>query len=301
MQATTVRAKDIRLRPTGYGVLFGAVVAAITLGSLNYNNNLGLLLAFLLSGMALASLLHTRRNLTGLQIFAATARPVFAGETAVYELLVCAEALPGRSVSFSFQQSPAVCQDMITHLPRRLSLRVPANHRGRLDPGPLRLETRYPFGLFRSAVRIALDLGCLVYPKPVAGAFAAAENQARSGSEGGKEVAGMDDFKGLQPYLPGEPLERIYWKAFSRGQGLQIKQFSGTAGAFIVFDWNSIKSAGVENKISLLCDAVLKAHRFKLVYGLNLPGQSIPPAAGNTHRQGCLKALALFGTAPVPS
>lgn len=295
-RVTTIRRKDIRFRLTGYGVLFGAIVAAMTLGSLNYNNNLGLLLAFLLSGMALASLLHTCRNLTGLQILSATVRPVFAGETAVYELLVCAEALPNRSISFSFRQPEGVCQDMITRQPRRLSLRIPANQRGRHGPGPLQVETRYPLGLFRSMARVSLDVRCLVYPKPLSGAFAAAESLARSGSEGGKELAGMDDFKGLQPYLPGEPLERIYWKAFSRGQGLQVKQFAGTAGAIIVFDFNSIKGVGVEHKLSLLCDAVLKAHRFNLFYGLNLPGKSILPDAGNKHRQNCLKALALFRT-----
>jgi uncharacterized protein (DUF58 family) len=296
MQTTTTRAKDIRLRPTGYGVLFGVGVAAMALGSLNYNNNLGLLLAFLLGGMSLASLLHTYRNLTGLQILSMAARPVFAGETAVYELQVCAETIPKRSILFSFLQAEAACQDMITRLPRRLSLRIPADHRGRHNPGPLRVETRYPLGLFRSFADISLDVHCLVYPKPIAGAFATVQNYVPAGSEGGKELPGIDDFMGLRPYLPGEPVEHIYWKAFARGQGLQIKQFVETAAALIVFDWNSIEGVSVEYKLSRLCDAVLKAHRFNLFYGLNLPGKSILPDAGNKHRQNCLKALALFRT-----
>ena len=300
MQAYTIRGKGIRFRPTGYGVLFGVVVAAMTLGSLNYNNNLGLLLAFLLGGMAMASLLYTYKNITGLQLLSMAARPVFAGETAVYELQVCAETLPIRAILFSFQQSEAICQDVITRLPRRLSLRIPADRRGWHNPGPLRVETRYPFGLFRSIKYISPDIHCLVYPKPISGAFAAVQNYALSGSEGGKELPGIDDFKGLQPYLPGEPVEHIYWKAFSRGQGLQIKQFVEPAGTVIVFDWNSIKGANVEHKLSRLCDAVFKAHRFNLFYGLNLPGKSIPPDAGNTHRQNCLKALALFQTSVSP-
>jgi uncharacterized protein (DUF58 family) len=301
MQAYTIRGKGIRFRPTGYGVLFGVVVTTMTLGSLNYNNNLGLLLAFLLGGMAIASLLYTYKNLTGLQILSMAARPVFAGEIAVYELLVRAEVLPNRSISFSFLQSETTYQDIITRLPQRLSLRIPADQRGWHNPGPLRVETQYPFGLFRSVMYISLNIHCLVYPKPISGSFAAVQNDALSGSEGGKELQGMDDFKGLQPYLPGEPVEHIYWKAFSRGQGLQIKQFVEPAGTVIVFDWNSIKGTHVEHKLSRLCDAVLKAHRFNLFYGLNLPGKSIPPDAGNTHRQNCLKALALFKTSVTPS
>jgi uncharacterized protein (DUF58 family) len=296
MQAYTIRGKDIRFRPTGYGVFFGVVVTAMTLGSLNYNNNLGLLLAFLLGSMAMASLLYTCKNITGLQIISMAARPVFAGETAVYELQICAEALPIRALFFSFQKSGVICQDLITRLPRRLSLRIPADQRGWHNPGPLRVETRYPFGLFQSIAHVSLDIHCLVYPKPILGSLAAVQNDVLSGSEGGKELPGMDDFKGLQPYLPGEPVEHIYWKAFSRGQGLHIKQFAEPAGTVIVFDWNSIKDTHVEHKLSRLCDAVLKAHRFNLLYGLNLPGKSILPDAGNTHRQNCLKALALFKT-----
>ena len=297
MQATTIRGKDIRFRPTGYGVLFGVVVAAMTLGSLNYNNNLGLLLAFLLGGMAMASLLHTFKNITGLQILSAAARPVFAGESALYELQVRAEALPQRSIFFSFPQSEIAAHELITGLPLRLSLGLRAKQRGRQDPGPLRIETRYPLGLFRLTAHVSLGIHCLVYPKPVGGPLAAVQRLTASGSQGEKELPGIDDFKGLQPYLPGEPVEHIYWKAYSRGQGLQIKQFVEPGGAIAVFDWNSIKGGSGEHKLSRLCDAVLKAHRFNLLYGLKLPGISIAPGAGNMHRQSCLKALALFGSA----
>ncbi|MEW6670620.1 MAG: DUF58 domain-containing protein [Thermodesulfobacteriota bacterium] len=294
MQTVTTCRKNIRFRPTGYGVYFAVIVAAMILGSLNYNNNLGLLLAFLLGGMAAASLLHAYKNLTGLQILSAAARPVFAGETAVYELQVCAGSLPHRAISFSFQQAEEMYQDMITGIPRRLLLRIPVDQRGPHDPGPLRIETRYPFGLFRLTAHVSLDIRCLVYPKPVSGPLAAVQSYAGSGSEGGKELPGIDDFKELQPYLPGEPVEHIYWKAFSRGQGLQVKRFVEHAGTVVIFDWNTMKGAKAEHKLSRLCDAVLKAHRFNLFYGLNLPGKSILPDAGNPHRQNCLKALALF-------
>lgn len=300
MQPLSIRGKNIRFRPTGYGVLFGAVVAAIMLGSLNYNNNLGLLLAFLLGSMAAASLLHSYGNLTGLQIVSAAARPVFAGETTVYELQVRAEALSSRSISFSFQQSEAIFHDMITRSPRRLSFRIPSDQRGWHTPGPLQIETRYPLGLFRLMAQVSLDVRCLVYPKPIPGAIAAVQNFTSSGKEGGKELAGIDDFKGLQPYLPGEPVEHIYWKAFSRGQGLQIKQFVAPAGTTVVFDWHSIKGANAEYKLSRLCDAVVKAHRFNLFYGLSLPGKSILPDTGHAHSRNCLKALALFRTPVAP-
>lgn len=297
MQAIT-SGKDIRFRATGYGILFAVIVAAMTLGSLNYNNNLGLLLGFLLGAMALASLLHTHQNIKGLKILSVTARPVFAGETAVYELQVQAGEVPKRSLLFSFQHSETLARDLVADVPQRLLIGLPAPQRGRHDPGPLRIETRYPFGLFRLTAHVPLGVHCLVYPKPAAGPLAAMPHHARSAIRGRKELAGIDDFKGLQPYLPGEPVEHIYWKAYSRGQGLLIKQFVTPAASEVVLDWHAIMGAGVEHRLSRLCDAVLKAHRFNLFYGLNLPGKLIAPDTGNAHRQKCLKALALFGISP---
>jgi uncharacterized protein (DUF58 family) len=49
-----------------------------------------------------------------------------------------------------------------------------------------------------------------------------------------------------------------------------------------------------EQRLSLLCHTVLKADQDGLIYGLKLPGSSIAPAKGRAHRNGCLKALALF-------
>lgn len=296
----TIGRKHIRCRPTGYGVFFGGIAAAMLLGSMNYNNNLGLLLAFLLGAIALASRSYTRRNLVGLQIVASAARPVFAGETAVYELRVRAKALSHASISLSFSHSEKTRLELITDHPLRLFLHIPMERRGWHDPGLLTAETNYPMGLFRSTAQVSLDVRCLVYPRPVAGLFAGVQAGASDKGRGGKELPGIGDFTGLQPYLPGEPVEHIYWKAFSRGQGLQLKRFADTAGEQIVFDFNSIGGAQVEGKLSLLCDAVLKAHRFNLYYGLNLPGESIASDTGSAHRQNCLRALALFQTSLNP-
>ena len=44
--------KKIRIRPTRNGLIFIALVLAMFLGSINYNNNLGFLLTFLLGSLA---------------------------------------------------------------------------------------------------------------------------------------------------------------------------------------------------------------------------------------------------------
>ena len=66
--------------PTGFGLFFALLLAAMGVGALNDNNNPALLLALLLSGAALASLLVAHLQLSGLRVVAAGAEPVPAGE-----------------------------------------------------------------------------------------------------------------------------------------------------------------------------------------------------------------------------
>lgn len=281
--------------------MFLLVLAAMTLGSINYNNNLGFFLSFLLGSMAAVSLLHAYKNLTGLHVLSVATRPVFAGETAIFELQVRTGATPRVALTFSFPQSEIIRLDVTGDTLRRISVRIATERRGMFNPGPLCIATRYPFGLFKCMADVSLGTHCVVYPKPIPGPPAAHQGYASPQGEGEKRIQGIDDFQELQPYLSGEPIQHIYWKAFARGQGLQIKHFSETAGTLIMLDWNTVKGLHIEQKLSRLCDFVLQAYRFNLKYGLNLPGKTIFPGSGDTHRQVCLRALALFGIPPTKS
>jgi hypothetical protein len=57
-------------------------------GSINYNNNLGFLLTFLLGSLGLTAMMHTFAMLYGLRLTAATATPVFAGTPVEIEISV---------------------------------------------------------------------------------------------------------------------------------------------------------------------------------------------------------------------
>ena len=70
------------LRPTFYGFVYLAMVLALLLGSINYNNNLGYLLTFLLGGLLLVSLRQTWLNVQDVLPVSARAEPAFAGGVA---------------------------------------------------------------------------------------------------------------------------------------------------------------------------------------------------------------------------
>ena len=90
-------------------------------------------------------------------------------------------------------------------------------------------------------------------------------------------------------------MPRIAWKAFARGQGLQVKQFSAYQGHELWLDWSQLPNIASERKLELLVRWILDADAQGLIYGLRLPGVEILPQHNASHRAACLRTLALFG------
>ncbi len=282
--------------PTRHGMLFLFVLLAMLAGSINYNNNLGFLLGFLLGGMALISMLHTHRNLVGLRISSVSAKPVFAGEAAVFDFLVYPEHVSRRALVFFIEKKRKTIEDVKAGISTRIYVHAETGGRGIFTPGPVTVSTRFPLGLFYTWTTLRLKLSCVVYPKPLAGPFQVHESITDGAeAEAAGSSRGAEDFMGLKTYRPGDRIRHISWKTFSRGQGLFTKEFTGRGRTILVFDYDTIRSDDTEKKLSRLCDLIIKAARTNIEYGLRLPGTFISPGRGEQHKHRCLKALALFG------
>ena len=284
----------IRIRPTRNGIIFIVLVLALFIGSINYNNNLGFLFTFLLGSIALVSVADTYKSIAGITIGSSYAAPVFAGEPAVFELIASAGAANKGRIGFAFEGQPTAYHELIAHADNRIRVTARTTARGILRPGPLSIHSAYPLGLWRVGTRIDLNLEAIVYPRPRHGHVEIRDARSPLGDTADASGPGSDDFRGLKSYAPGDPLQRISWRASSRGQGLFTKDFKGQHATAPFLDWQTLKASDPEHKLALLCHMVLKAYRKEWTYGLRLPGQSIGPGNGYGHRNRCLKALALF-------
>lgn len=290
----TLDRKRIYILPTRFGLLFIIILAAMLAGSINYNNNLGFLLTFFLGSMMLVSLFHTHKNLKGIRIISVRTKPVFAGQNAVFEFLVRVSGYSRQAVLFGFEKSETIITDLSRQADNTVWVPVQTKNRGVIKPGVIRIKTCYPLGLFVSWSILDPEINGIVYPLPIPGFFHLTGEHAAGHENGKKEGPGVDDFYGLRAYQPGDPLQRVSWKTFSRGQGLYTKTFVGQFGTEVLFDWDSIKINDTEKKLSVLCHGILDACRRKMTYGLKLPGKTIPPGKGESHKSRCLKVLALF-------
>lgn len=286
--------KHIRMGPTRFGWLFVAVVAAMLLGSINYNNNLGFLVTFLLGSMALISLIHSYRNLSGFHVRSMAVSPIFAGQPVLVQLEIDCGKTARRGLFCRFGNGGVVRVNTESGMIVQANIPVLAEKRGRYSTGALKIHTVYPLGLFFCKGSCDLDLTYMVYPSPGAFQHLTVEDLLQAHSSEGDTDGQVDDFKGLRHFQTGDAIGHIFWKAFAKGQGLMVKEFAGGSMPSLFLTWDRIKGGDTEDRLSRLCAMVVKAEKLDLVYGLKLPGNVVPPDTGRFQRHECLRALALF-------
>ena len=179
---------------------------------------------FLLGSITLVSIIHTYRNMLGIKILSASAAPVFAGKIVLFKFLVRSETAHRRSIGFVIEKQHPTIENIDAQTDKTVAVKFFTHSRGIFRPGRMTVWSRYPLGLFKAWTVITPDISCVVYPKPVAGPFGA------SGKFGGNEPGensirrGVEDFAGLKPYQPGDPIGKISWKSLSRGLGCIYKR-----------------------------------------------------------------------------
>jgi uncharacterized protein (DUF58 family) len=288
-------------------MLLGVMLMIILLGAINYDNALAYLLAFLLTGLFMVAMLHTFSNLAGLRFVTARAAPVFAGETALFECVIDNDS-PRPRLALVLKHWPGgVGRERRRYLAQFEShcdipgddsgvvqVAVDAGRRGYVALERLALHSHYPLGILRAWAYFSTDARCLVYPRPHGRLPLPYARSAATGSATAS-TDGTDDFAGMRAYGPGDPVRAIAWKTLAKEQELMVKRFQGQAAAELWFTWDAV--AGIElpeARLSQLTQWILEAEQHGADYALELPGVRIEPGRGPTHRDACLRELALF-------
>jgi uncharacterized protein (DUF58 family) len=291
---TRLDRRRIYILPTALGIAYAAMVFAMVLGGMNYGNNLGLALAFLLVSLGLVVMHHCHGTLSGLVLRLAATESAFVGAPVMFRLnLENAALAPRPRIELGMGREPACIVDVPAAGSAQAELAVPAARRGRVPLERYVVATRHPLGLFRAWAVVHCEHESIAWPAPVERGRVPPGVETDTG--GAQEHAqGDHDFAGLRPFQPGDSLHRVAWKAYARGQGLHTKQYAGTDVVSHVFDWDSLPALGTEARLAQLCRWVLDAHERGEAFGLRIPGVTLEANLGTAHRERCLNALALF-------
>lgn len=288
--------RRIYVLPTGFGAFYAALLAAMILGALNYNNNPAFLLALLLGGAGLASLIAAQLQLSGLGIVAVDAEPVPAGSAMRVRVHVRA---PADRVRRGLRMDDGIAAQ-IEPAPLDLEqgageaeLRIATHRRGWLDLPKLRVSTTRPLGLARAWSHVWPQTPLLVYPAPEA------HGPPLPVGGGDQTVTRVhpsgDDVHHLRSYRPGDARRTIAWKHSARRDTLLVREYEQPLGADVELDWQRLHGLGQEARIARLARWVDEAERDGCRYRLSVPGHpALGPGNGAAHRHACLRALALL-------
>jgi uncharacterized protein (DUF58 family) len=291
--AIALRRRRIYILPTRFGVVFAAMVFAMLLGSLNYGASLGFTLTFLLTGLGLVVMHHCHNNLVGTTIKFLGAPPVFAGERAEFKIAVTNEAATPRfEIELRSREHTAGPVDVAAGGTEVLRLGLPTERRGWVALERFGVETSHPARLFRAWTWVHMDTRCLVYPQPAEPGRPLPQHGI--GGSHGQPNAGDDDFTGLRSAAPGDPLQRIAWKAYARNDVLLLKEFSSGTEEPCSLDWDMLPELDTEQRLAQLARWCLDADAAGRSIALRLPGVDVPLGSGPKHLASCLEALALF-------
>jgi len=296
-ESQTLTQRNIYIVPSRAGFAFGGVLLLLLLVSINYQLSLGFALTFLLAGSAAASIQMTHGSLRGLTLHLKPLAPAFDGDAAVMEVVVTNPGAPrlglgfgldlgARPIPLAYAEIPAQGQTSV-----HLSWLAP--HRG-LHPLPVvRLESRYPFGLFRAWTVWRPAGQQWIYPRPESPTPPWPLAEAAQGDDKPMARSGAGiEFEGVRAYRRGDTLRQVVWKKAARTGELISRETAGAVQRELMLRWPQAQGLDTEARLSRLAAWVVAADAAGHSWGLSLPGSELAPANGAAHRHAALRALA---------
>lgn len=296
-QSVTLNHRTLFVLPSGAGLAFLLVITLLWLLGTNYENNLVFALAFLMVGLLIIMPVHTFANLAGLKLQRLDVEPVFAGDYGQVKIKVVKTGKRNHErVRLSWPPEEGVTFDLVDDTGDEKDVRIgmPLVQRGRVKAPRIRVDSRFPLGLFQCWSWIDLDVEFLVYPQPKSAGVLPIGASVGDGEQQQQVGTGGDDFVGLKRYQPGDSLRHVAWKQFASGRDLNSKEYATGSDTRLWLDWDLLAGRDVETRLSNLCAWVLEAERAQLPYGLRIPGHTLGPGLGAAHKQKVLGLLALF-------
>ena len=283
----------IYVLPTRSGVILSIVLFITLFGSMNYNNSMGFAFTFLLVGIAIISIIHSHANLSRIIVRPGHTYPVFAGQTAHFELSLSTEKQKDKLSIEASNEFGSEVTDIHPHENATLHVRVPTSKRGTIRPDRFKLFTEYPLGIVQAWTWLQPDLYCIVYPRPEDTAPPIIFHNDQ-GAQTPRANNDNDDFNGFRDYSRGDSPKHIAWKQYSARDLLLTKQFSSGSNDQHWLALESVSALPIEAALSRLCQWILECHKQDLRFGLQLGSTRIQPSRGEQHMHDCLKALALY-------
>lgn len=287
---------NIFIFPSKFGWVFIGFIFLLFLLGTNYQNNLVLILSYLMISLFITAIFQSFINLLGLELKAKQINKGFVGEN--IQLSLTARASLSKHAIYVYcpnLSEKTYISNVIPNENNVLEISLPLTKRGIFPVGRLTVESFFAFGLLRTWSK--LDFGWKVLAIPSPRKYLGQQPVDLSGETSDlrqSEVKGNDDFHQLKSYQQGEPLTHVSWKHMARGQGMLTKEYRAELGNTLWLSLKSIQLSNIEEKLQVLVYCVLELANSGQQFGLELAGKRVLPGNSEQHINQCLELIACY-------
>jgi len=300
--------RNIFIMPTRFGFAYLLFVVLLFLLGTNYQNNIILLLSYLLASLFITVMMHSFYNFSQLTFSSKAQQKGFATQVINFPIIITGHK-SHFDINFQFSKPQHFFKavKLAECSTQSIEVLLPwvAKQRGINALGRVKVFSEYSLGLFITWSLLDFSHQAIVYPVPKK---LADNQQYLTGlGEGDKDngisaqvISGGDDYSELKNYVLGESQARVAWKQFARGQGKFSKNHQAHQGNLLWLKLSDMPSLDLEIKLQFMCFLIIEYSNNNQTFGLilDLPFTSrdsavvkIEPNIGYEHQESCLIAL----------
>jgi len=291
----TLEHRTIYVLPSSLGWYFIVVAILNFVMGINYQNNLILIMSYLMFVVMIIAVLMGYSNAKGLTVKFKDAFNSYAPQkpSIIFELQSPSVT---QSINLTYQGSEQTHKHtgQVDSKPQLLTLNLPYSSRGKYSVQRIKIASNYPFGLITVWSYIQLQQDVFVYPSlEQVHCDAHVSMLDEQADKGISTQSGSEEFESLIPHLPEMGLQRVSWKHYAKTQQLLVKEFVDFKTANALFDF-TLMNGDTEQRLSQLCFLVCEATEKNTPFMLKLPNKTINTNTGQHHKQQCLELLCSF-------
>lgn len=280
------------IMPTAYGI--GFIFLIVDIFALGYYRNnapfhtVGLTLIV----FGLVSMIQTNSNLQNIQLSVDRCDIGSAGGSSEIQIsLRNPTRIPSHNLHIQVDRpfalkTPLTVEEIASQAPFTLPIHCPK--RGIYALGRIKIYSRGVYGLFYTWRWQEVDTELIVYPTP------RGSLPLPHGHEGAhRRSLNSEDFVGHRPFVNGDSLKHIDWKAYARGSELLVKDYADQAMEALELKWEDARGDS-EERLEQLSAWVLQMTALQRPFSLHLPHAQVAKGMGDAHDRAALRALAAY-------
>ena len=299
--------RNIMIYPSRFGLAYLVVVVMVFLLGTNYQNNIILLLSYLLASLFISVMLHSFYNFSQLTFSSAAQQTGYVDQTIYYPVYVNTTKVSFDINAFFTECGLQTTAGKIKQCQKGtnvLTLNYKPISRGQHSLGRVTVFSEFSLGLFISKSILDFEHFAIVYPQPKTLVLPESLNikgrEDVSATSLSGSLQGNDEFFELKPFILGDSRAKTAWKQLAKGQGKFSKQYHQYQSSEIRLAFHEMPGQSVETKLSYLSFLVSELTKTNQKFGLSFAKGAeehyldIEPNTGLKHQQSCLTALALY-------